>query len=131
MAWLARDRARTRRVGRLRPLLLRQAAALLLGLPAADCAAEREMHAQALGEDAADAEDTAQGVEDVRNKQPEDVWAAAVQQFQQNTRYPALPPSYQKSPHSDTNSLDRSPPSQVAGRHFPCPFASAPTASRC
>ncbi|MFF9594055.1 hypothetical protein ACF1FX_33580 [Streptomyces sp. NPDC014646] len=66
-------------------LLLRQAAVLLLGLPAADRAAEQEMLAQ-LSEDATDAEDTAQDVEDVRTEHPEDVWAAAVLQFQQNTR---------------------------------------------
>ncbi|MEV4441321.1 hypothetical protein AB0K09_20315 [Streptomyces sp. NPDC049577] len=71
-------------------LLLRQAAALLLGLPAANRAAEQELLAQ-LSEDATHTEGTAQDVEDARNDPLEDVWVAAVLRFQQNTRFPALP----------------------------------------
>lgn len=53
-------------------LLLRQAAALLLGMPAADRAVEEEMLAQLSG-DAICAEDPPQEVEDVGIKHPENV----------------------------------------------------------
>ncbi|MER6392766.1 hypothetical protein ABT236_30415 [Streptomyces sp. NPDC001523] len=70
-------------------VLLRQAAALLLGLPAADRAAEREMLALALGKEHAEGE----GVEEIVEQRAtmsadEDVWAAAVDRFQRNTRVP-------------------------------------------
>ncbi len=62
-------------------ILVRQSAALLLGLPAADRAAEQEMVAQALAE-CGDQDDEDEGVVCSGNPE-EDVWASAVLRFQQ------------------------------------------------
>ncbi|MEN8651718.1 hypothetical protein ABCR94_14095 [Streptomyces sp. 21So2-11] len=73
-------------------ILLRQAAALLLGLPAADRAAEQEMLAQALGEETRETDDAAPDLEPPRGQHPdEDAWAAAVRRFQQHTKPRARP----------------------------------------
>lgn len=62
-------------------VLLRQAAALFLGLPAADRAAEREMVAQALAEDGEPEDAEAAGVLGEPSGQEPDVWVAAVDRF--------------------------------------------------
>ncbi|MFK8851672.1 hypothetical protein [Streptomyces sp. Ac-502] len=73
-------------------ILLRQAAALFLALPAADRAAEREMLAQALGEQPYEDDDEARGSEGTGRVQAvEDNWSAAVERFRRNVRAP-LPP---------------------------------------
>lgn len=62
-------------------ILVRQSAALLLDLPAADRAAEQEMVAQALAE-CGDHDDEEESVVCSGNSE-EDVWASAVLRFQQ------------------------------------------------
>ncbi|MFJ9889036.1 hypothetical protein ACIQRW_24650 [Streptomyces sp. NPDC091287] len=62
-------------------ILVRQSAALLLGLSAADRAAEQEMVAQALAE-CGDQGDEDEDVVCSRNSE-EDAWASAVLRFQQ------------------------------------------------
>jgi hypothetical protein len=61
-------------------ILIRQAAAVLLGLPAADRVAEREMLAQASGEEE-DAEAEDGDLADLPVTPEESAWAAAVDQF--------------------------------------------------
>ncbi|MCX4673675.1 hypothetical protein OG453_44780 [Streptomyces sp. NBC_01381] len=71
-------------------ILLRQAAALFLGLPAADRAAEREMVAQALAEQREYEEDeAAELLGEPRDREP-DVWAAAVDRFRRGVHGQAL-----------------------------------------
>ncbi|MFK8851131.1 hypothetical protein [Streptomyces sp. Ac-502] len=67
-------------------ILLRQAAAVLLGLPAADRAAETEMVAQALAEGDAEEHQAVMPEQRLEN----DVWTAAVERFQGNTRIKVL-----------------------------------------
>ncbi|MFB7178460.1 hypothetical protein ACFCYI_12215 [Streptomyces sp. NPDC056257] len=76
-------------------LLLRQAAALLLGLPAADHAAEQEMVALACGEEHADPIGEEQGA--TAMSPSEEAWAAAVERFQQTTRV-TVPISSMRTP---------------------------------
>ncbi|MER7050114.1 hypothetical protein [Streptomyces jumonjinensis] len=67
-------------------ILLRQAAALLLGLPAADRAAEHEMVAQALAEHGEQEEgETGELLSKAKGQEP-DVWAAAVDRFRRGVR---------------------------------------------
>ncbi|WP_328380742.1 hypothetical protein OHB13_38460 (plasmid) [Streptomyces sp. NBC_00440] len=69
-------------------ILLRQAAALFLGGPAADRAAEWEMLTQALGEETCEGDDEAQLPEDgCSTPVGEDIWSAAVGRFRRNTRF--------------------------------------------
>lgn len=68
-------------------ILLRQAAALLLGLPAADRAAEQEMVAQALADYGEQEEGDGGAGELSMPETPEpDVWAAAVDRFRRGVR---------------------------------------------